>query len=238
MALHAGGSAPNITAFLLLEFVALVSGQCGVPQWPGTTRLSRGVRGSCGIRPLRPPASLLHNAAFCEVFASRYAKAALGVVHRLRALTGLQNRPYAKWPELGAGESAVGAPRSHSRPTRRRLHALLAVVAPWHQSGASRSVLVSGLRPVMLCVPPPAHRGLAAARHWPRAPVARPPPEGGSLNRRAILQQEVLAQPRIGSMVNNPSAPAAGPELEVLCKPLSIAWAVASLNYPGVVIID
>jgi len=43
MALRAGGSAPIITALLLRESVALVSGQCGVPQWPGTTRLSRGV---------------------------------------------------------------------------------------------------------------------------------------------------------------------------------------------------
>ncbi|MDO8772733.1 MAG: hypothetical protein Q7K57_29335 [Burkholderiaceae bacterium] len=43
MALRAGGSAPNITAFVLRESVALVSGQCGVPQWPGITKLSRGV---------------------------------------------------------------------------------------------------------------------------------------------------------------------------------------------------
>jgi len=54
MALRAGGSAPNITAFVLRESVALVSGQCGVPQWPGTTRLSRGFgqqRGHAG-RPV------------------------------------------------------------------------------------------------------------------------------------------------------------------------------------------
>ena len=61
---------------------------------------SRGVRGSCGTRPLRPPAALLHKAAFCKVLASRCAKAALGVAHRWRALAGLQNRHYAKWPSL------------------------------------------------------------------------------------------------------------------------------------------
>jgi hypothetical protein len=33
--------------------VGLISGQGGVPPCPGTTRLSRGKRGSCGIRPLR-----------------------------------------------------------------------------------------------------------------------------------------------------------------------------------------
>lgn len=37
-----------MTALLLRESVALVSGQCGVPQWPGTTRLSRGVGGQRG----------------------------------------------------------------------------------------------------------------------------------------------------------------------------------------------
>ena len=133
MALRAGGSAPNITAFVLRESVTLVSGQCGVPQWPGTTRLSRGIlqqrghvpppvaalggngtspldpvrcsvvsasgqggvppcprttrlscgmHGSCGTRPLRPPASLLHNAALPSVPASRCAKAPLGAGHR------------------------------------------------------------------------------------------------------------------------------------------------------------
>jgi hypothetical protein len=54
MALCAGGSAPNITAFHFRESVALVSGQCGVPQWPGTTKLSRGFdqqRGHAG-RPV------------------------------------------------------------------------------------------------------------------------------------------------------------------------------------------
>ncbi len=54
MALCAGGSAPNITALLLRESVALVSGQCGVPQWLGTKKLSRGVgeqRGHVG-RPV------------------------------------------------------------------------------------------------------------------------------------------------------------------------------------------
>ena len=43
---------------------------------------SRGVHGSCGTRPLRPPASLLHKAAFWKVPASRCAKAALGAAHR------------------------------------------------------------------------------------------------------------------------------------------------------------
>ena len=43
-----GGNAPNITAFVSRESVALVSGQCGVPQWPGNTKLSRGFGGQRG----------------------------------------------------------------------------------------------------------------------------------------------------------------------------------------------
>ena len=73
-----------------------------------------------GAPQLRPPASLLHNAAFCKVLASRYAKAALGVAHRWRALSGFQNRRYAKLPSLERSP-VVGASRSLARPTRRRL---------------------------------------------------------------------------------------------------------------------
>ncbi|MCW2313615.1 hypothetical protein M2244_003368 [Rhodoferax antarcticus] len=133
MALCASGNAPNISAFHFRGSVVWVSGQCGVPQWPGTTklsrsfgqqrghvsppvaaldgngtsllylvrcsvvsasghggvppcpsstRLSRGVSGLCSVRPLRPPASLLHNAAFCKVQGSRSAKAPLGAPYR------------------------------------------------------------------------------------------------------------------------------------------------------------
>ena len=77
-----GPSPSVITAFYFLESVALVSGQCRIPPWPGTTMLSRGVRGSCGTRPLRPPASLLLNAALPAVPTSHCAKAPLGAGHR------------------------------------------------------------------------------------------------------------------------------------------------------------
>jgi hypothetical protein len=43
-----------------------------------------------------------------------------------------------KVPALGAGASAVGAPRSHPRPTHHRLAALVVRVALWHWSGAPR----------------------------------------------------------------------------------------------------
>lgn len=105
-ALRAGGSAPNITAFHFRESVALVSGQCGVPQWPGTTKLSRGVRGSCGAPLLRPPASLLHNAAFWKVLASRSAKAPLCVAHRFAP---------SRVSKTGVMQSGLRWSRSHSR---------------------------------------------------------------------------------------------------------------------------
>ena len=108
-ALRANGMATSATAFVLRRSAASVSWQGGVPPYQGPwCRLagascwhdSRGIRASCGTRPLRPPASFLHIVLFCEVAASRYAKAPLGVAHRWRALSGLQNPQYAKWPSL------------------------------------------------------------------------------------------------------------------------------------------
>ena len=66
------------------------------------------------------------------------------------------------------GRTDVDASRSHSRPARRQL-------APFWlswRSGLGQALragcLVSGLRPVIMCVPRPPW-GLAAARHWPCA---------------------------------------------------------------------
>ena len=78
-ALGGNGTSP---LYLARCSVGFVSGHDGVPPCPGSTRLSLGVSGCCSARPLRPHASLLHNAAFCEVFASRCAKAPLSVAHR------------------------------------------------------------------------------------------------------------------------------------------------------------
>ena len=54
---------------------------------------------------------------------------------------GFPKQALCKVAYAGVGRTAVGASRSHSRPTRRHLHPLVVVVAPWHWSGASRSVL-------------------------------------------------------------------------------------------------
>ncbi len=95
---------------------------------------------------------------------------------------GFPKQALCKVAFTGGGRTAIGAFRSLARPTRRRLRALVGVPAPWHWSGAARFVLLSGLRPFILCLPRPPC-GLAAARLWP-ARSARPPPRG-SLSQRA-----------------------------------------------------
>jgi hypothetical protein len=47
------GGNPTSPLYPVRCSVASASGQGGLPPCPGTTRLSRGVRGSCGTRPLR-----------------------------------------------------------------------------------------------------------------------------------------------------------------------------------------
>ena len=115
----------------------------------GCTRLSR------STRTLRPHASLLHKAAFQKVRGSRCAEAPLGAPHRCApsrvSKTGLMQsglrwvRSHSRRRSPGRGYTPYAPPSA--RPC--------GVPAPWHQSGATRFVLVSGLRPVMLCLPRP-----------------------------------------------------------------------------------
>ena len=99
-----------------------------------------------------PATAKLHNAALLSVSASQ-SQAPFVAATASRPL-GESNRRYAKLPSLERSYSRRRSPFA-SRTTRRRLRALAVVVAPGHQSGAARIVLVSGLRPVMECVPPP-----------------------------------------------------------------------------------
>ena len=121
----------------------------------------RAVRDSCGTRPLRPPASLLHNAALPSVPASRYAKAPLGAGHRFA--------PY--WVKAtGVMQSGLRWSRSHSR---RRFPV---VGTPYAPPSARR---VAGQWPAashLVCAPPTLwpRRCAALALRW----SARPPPRG------------------------------------------------------------
>ena len=144
---------------------------------PGTTKLSRGLRGSCGARPLRPPASLLHNAAFYKVVASRCARPALGFVHRCAPSRVYKTHPMqstcagcgrvSRWRSPVA--SAPYAPPPGRPGSSRGAVALVRRSALWSWCG---------LRPVLLCVPRPP-LGLATLRGpRPCAGSARPPPRG------------------------------------------------------------
>ena len=138
---------------------------------------SRGVRGSCGARPLRPPASLLHNAAFWKVLASRSAKAPLGVAHRFAPL---------RVSKTGVMQSGLRWSRSHCR---RRFPVVGTPYAPpparpcgsrgtW--ALVRRCALCFGQWPTashLVCAP--AHpQGLARFAGIGPARSARPPPEG------------------------------------------------------------
>ena len=161
-----------------------VSGHGGVPPCPGSTRLSLGVRGSCGACPLRPPLRALR-----VYIRPHFVKCAPVAALKLRLVSPTASRPrgftkqaLCKVACAGGGHTAVGASRSLARPTRRRL-ALCGL--SWHLGigQALRAMcLASGLRPVIWCVPRPPC-GLAAARHWPAlvcpsAPKGLPQPSG------------------------------------------------------------
>ena len=240
MALRAGGNTPNITAFHVRDSVASVSGQCGVPQWPSTTRLSRsfgeqrghvsppvaalggngtsplylvrcsvvlaGGQGGVppcpstrsddqrrrraashvGTRPLRPPASLLHNAVFCKVQGSRSAKAPLGVAHRFAP---------SRVSKTGVMQSGLRWRRSHSR---RRFPFAGAPYAPPSARPCGYRGTWALVRRCALCawsvacgqscgVCPRPPLCFAAARHQPCALVCPSAPRGGSLSPRACL---------------------------------------------------
>ena len=166
--LRADGMATSTTAWVSRRSVASVSWQGGVPPyhgswcrlacascWQDSVVFAAVVALACYGHRLRRPSGL-HRVLFCEVVASHCAKAPFDVAYRWRALSGLQNPPYAKslrwWLRSAVAMASV------------RRCALY---------------LLSGLRPVITCVPPPTHRGLAATRHWP--PCAGLPvcPPGG-----------------------------------------------------------
>ena len=161
--------------------VLSASGHGGVPPWPsiqsaGQRRRRAASHGSA--LPLRPHATLLHKAAFPKVWAVAALKLRL-VPTPLRALRVSETGLMQSGLRLAAGASAVGAPRSW-------VHALRAAAwSPWccatYGFAVRRFARCFSQWPAAsmeCCSPPPTRRGLAAARHWPPAPAARPPPRG------------------------------------------------------------
>jgi hypothetical protein len=132
-----------------------------------------------------PATAKLHKAALPSVPASQsQAPFVSGTASRP---VGLRQQALCKIACAGYGRTAVGASRSLVRPTRRRLRALVAFVAPWHWSGAARCV--AGQWPAAIhVVCAPAHpcasplRGISSARL-----SARPPPVGAPSDRAPWL---------------------------------------------------
>ena len=146
------------------------------------------MRGSCGTRPLRPPASLLHNAAFCKVLASRCAK-----LHLVSPTAGAPSRVY----KTGIMQSGLRWGWSHSR---RRFPVASAPYAPPSARPCGCRGTLALVRRCALCfdqwptashlVCAPAHpQGLARFAGVGSARSARPPPKGAPSaragNRRA-----------------------------------------------------
>ena len=172
-------------------------GKAGYRHAQASRSCRSGVRGSCGTRPLRDPLrgpSGLHRVLFCKVAASRCAKAPLGVIHRFAPWRVYKTHPMQS-TSAGYGRTAVGAPPVAFAPYAPPSGSLVAVVAPGHWSGASRRVLVSGLRPVILCVPRPP-LGLAASRHWPCAGLPVRPQGAPSAQRFHIQSHAAPAGPQ------------------------------------------
>lgn len=149
-------------------------------------RPGRRVRGSCGTRPLRPPASLLHNAAFCEVCASRCAKAPLGAAHRFAP---------SRVHKTGVMQSGLRWSRSHSR---RRFPVVVTPYAPPPARPCGCRGTWALVRRCALCgwsvacgqlcgVCPRPPLCFAATRHQPCALVCPSAPRGGSLSPRAVV---------------------------------------------------
>jgi hypothetical protein len=160
MALCAGGSAPNITTFHFRESVALVSGQCGVPQWLGSTKLSRGVGGQRGHA-----GQVLVSALW-----RRYGLGSLADRAGSAVDCGSAWSP-CSWQLWRTPATAVGASRSLARPARRRPRALVVVFcdmfSSWSrkESGGyrpKRPVSQAGQRPPVLSFRPLGWVGLVA----------------------------------------------------------------------------
>lgn len=106
---------------------------------------------------------------------------------------GCPKQALCKVAFAGDGRTAVGASRSLARPTRRRQRALVVCMRRGISQALRAVCLVSGLRPFLLCLPPPTRgprRCAALAPRWtahsPRegAPSVSAKPGAAALTRR------------------------------------------------------
>jgi hypothetical protein len=171
------GGNPTSPLYFVRCSVGYVSGHGGVPPCPGTTKLSRGVRGSCGSRPLRQSYITPH-CPQCPAVAA--LKLRLVPVTAARP-SGEGNRRYAKLPSLGTVAQPSALPG--------RIRALRA--ASWLLCGCCGTVALvrrfaqrSGQWPAashLVCAPPtlwasPRFAGIGPALVSPSAPKGLPQP--------------------------------------------------------------
>ncbi len=102
-------SAPNIIAFLLRDPLALVSDQCGIPQWLGSTKLSHCVgeqRGHAG-RPVLYLAALRDVGQYTQHHRSRFVSALVSGSARGASAPGTGARVVHRQCFASVGQSAV-----------------------------------------------------------------------------------------------------------------------------------
>ena len=137
-----------------------------------------GVRGSCGARPLRQSYITPHCSQCPPVSRKLLLWRPPLRALRVKATGFMQN--CLRWARSHSRRRSPVAFASYAPPSG----SLVAVVAPWHWPGAPRSVLVSGLWPVMWCVPRPPLwasplRGVWPCAGCPSAPKGLPQPSAG-----------------------------------------------------------
>lgn len=158
-------------------------GQCAVAQiWPRLAAascwisrrlrlgLAPGMRGSCGTRPLRQSYITPHCPQCPPVSRKLLLWQPPLRALRVKATGVMQN--CLRW----SGRTAVGAPRSHSRPTRRRLAPLWRL---WHRGiGQALRAAFWSVACGQSCCVCPAHPLASPLRGIGLALGARPPPRG------------------------------------------------------------
>ena len=147
---------------------------------------------------------------------------------------------FAKWPPVAALKLRLMSPTA-ARPRGFTKQALCKVsfagagggVAPGHQPGAARTVGVSGLRPCILCVPPPTPPGPRRCAAWAparRLPV-RPPrglPHPARLTSMGSAQKSTARLPSARRNRENQRMPL--PRIKTFCTATCKATGVACLN--------
>ena len=152
--------------------VISASGQGGVPPCPRTTKLSRGMRGSCGTRPLRQSYITPH-CPQCQPV-SRKLLLCLSPLRALRVkATGFMQN-CLRWVR---SHSRRRSPVAVQRPTRRQLAPLWLSWRCGIGQALRAGCLVSGLRPV-ICMCPAHPCGPRRYAAFGPALGARPPPRG------------------------------------------------------------